>query len=224
MAETVGLVFGGVALVSMLSTFTEIHQYFHDARFYGDDVQLVFTKVNVMKQRLNQWTRSISKETLDEETAKALDAGWPEQRAIQQCLEAMQRILTNTANICYRYRSKEQREATRPLSPPISNYPSHLYLTLNHRASSNDLTETQTNGLGNNDGSPKLKKLLWVFSDKKKIEKLVTDFDFLLNHLEKVTENLRREIVSNCDGKRDRGLYHIISLTPGLPYDRLIRV
>lgn len=197
MAEAIGLVFGGVSLVSLFSTFIQVHDYFEELKSFSEDVELVFTKVNVIKERLQQWARSISRDTLGEETAKALDTRWPEQRGIQECLQAMQRILGLTVKLCHRYRYRQKRQkgqtAQASLFGLLPSSPSQLFVLLDNPTGS--LVE-RPKIFKHKNSSLKL-RCIWVFAHKRRIGKLINELDFLLNNLEKVTENLRQDIISN---------------------------
>lgn len=55
MAEAAGLVLGGVALVGLISTCVEIAEYLESAKNRAGDLKLALTKVNLIKQRLDDW-------------------------------------------------------------------------------------------------------------------------------------------------------------------------
>lgn len=55
MAEAAGLVLGGVALVGLISTCVEISEYLESAKNRAGDLKLALTKVNLIKQRLDDW-------------------------------------------------------------------------------------------------------------------------------------------------------------------------
>lgn len=55
MAETAGLVLGGIALVGLVSTCVEIAEYLESAKNRATDFKMALTKVNLIKQRLRDW-------------------------------------------------------------------------------------------------------------------------------------------------------------------------
>lgn len=55
MAETAGLVLGGIALVGLISTCVEISEYLESAKNRAGDFKMALTKVNLIKQRLRAW-------------------------------------------------------------------------------------------------------------------------------------------------------------------------
>lgn len=59
MAEAAGLVLGGIALASLISTCVEISEYLESAKNRARDFRLALTKVNLIKQRLRAWAAAL---------------------------------------------------------------------------------------------------------------------------------------------------------------------
>lgn len=191
MGEVVGIALGSITL---FSTLIDLVDFFQEARFFSEDVEIVFTKITVMKERLDQWTRMISVDSLGQETAKALDTRLPQENDIQGCLYRMRTILEHTVRTCYRYRRRQKptTHAKQALARLRQRYaPSHPPSQA-AEALPSELSQPRTHK-----PVPLRLKFLWVLADKKKLQKLMSDLDFLLNNLEKVTENLRKDIISN---------------------------
>lgn len=209
MAEPVGIALGSIAL---FSTFIDLVDCFQEAKDFSEDVDIVFTKVNVMKERLDQWSRMVSGDALGEETGRALSARLSEQKDIHGYLQRMRTILDHTVRTCHRYcrRQNSSKNMTQALSCFLQqDAPSHMPITAS-RPLYAELRQPTTRKL-----VPLRLKLSWVLTDKKKIEKLMGDLDFLLNNLEKVTENLRNHIISNHGRQNEQGQ---LSLNIGIKY------
>lgn len=63
MAETAGLVLGGIALVGLISTCVEIAEYLESAKNGARDFKMALTKVNLIKQRLCDWGAALPVDT-----------------------------------------------------------------------------------------------------------------------------------------------------------------
>lgn len=63
MAETAGLVLGGIALVGLVSTCVEIAEYLESAKNRATDFRMALTKVNLIKERLRAWGAALPVDT-----------------------------------------------------------------------------------------------------------------------------------------------------------------
>ena len=192
MAETAGLVVGGIALVSLFSTILEVHDYLEEARRFSEDIKIVFTKVNVMQERLNQWNRSVTGGELELKSTETLDPKCPEEtQTMYECLLGIQLVMKSLARVCIRYKRKRRieidgKDTSRPsprriLPAPFSGsfVPNPVY------------DAAHPLGSQGNRKSWKL-KWSWVVIDRRKVQKLIIEADFLINNLEKITESLRQ--------------------------------
>lgn len=199
MAEVAGLAISGIALVSLFSTSLEILDYFEQGKNWSKDVHISLTKVTLMKHRLREWGSAMAIDSLDTDACKLHDR-WPtESGVIYQSMLGIRDILGRATEMCRRHARYaddvpsmsgagcEGEELRRDIKCHGSTQPTLKATFLKSNSSSRSNSFSRRRVLA----SLHL-KLVWVFSDKGKLECLIADFDFLLSNLEKVSQHLRR--------------------------------
>ena len=196
MAEAAGLALSGIALVGLFSTCLEISEYLEQFLDWSEDFQLALTKISLMKKRLSHWGTAMSIAGSGEE-AEILRERWPaESEVIMDSLLSIRNILDKTTCVCWRHscssagqdhantlRSRLNNEGCNGLSTSVS-YPAFLPSHPTGRPVRAHKHGTLTTVHS---------KIVWVFRDRKRLQELITDFDFLLDNLEKISERLQKE-------------------------------
>lgn len=200
MAEAAGLAISGIALVSLFSTCLEILDYFEQGKNWSKDVHISLTKVTLMKHRLREWGSAMAIDSLDTDACKLHDR-WPkESGVIFESMLGIRDILGRATEMCRRHARYagdvpsmsesgwEGEELRTVIKCHGSTQPTFKATFLTCNPSSRPSSSSRRRVLA----SLHL-KLVWVFSDKCKLECLIADFDFLLSNLEKVSQHLRQD-------------------------------
>lgn len=187
MAEATGLVLGGIALASLVTTCVEFVEYFEDGRDCMRDFTLAVTKVKLMQVRLDQLGRAIQKGDIDtlsiktcppDGTAEAKHGWHHVAGALPEGLLGIRNIIERTTELCRRYcRGRGQEDdksqvAAQPSTQQWGESPSVEVPPISRRARLKDFK----------------RKTSWALHDKKKFDSLIADFDFILGSLEKIIE------------------------------------
>ena len=205
MAEVAGLALSGIALVGLFSTCIDAVEYFEQMENWVKDFQLVQTKMSLMKRRLNQWGAIMSIDCAGaEEKAEALRNRWPgESGVITESLMGIKDILTSTTHMCRRYhRSSLNKDGL----CDIMAYPTSFCA----KATSFPRWCVP--------GTLRIVRLktIWVVQDRRKFQRLITDFDFLLSNLEKIGEQLQKESTMAGRAEYTAGEYIAVLLVDSL--------
>lgn len=196
MAEAAGLALGAVALVSLFQTAVDCLEYFEVARNVSKDQELATTKINLLEVRLKQWGRDLRIQDIGEECD-----GWLRMHCLEEgglitsCLIGISNILGNASQLTSKYGldkmkrlswltllsgitrscTGSRREAPRlknPYKGPCQTRPMIRFAQ-------------NTTSLGN--------KVTWAVKDKKRFESLISELDFLITNLERVSSRLRHQ-------------------------------
>lgn len=122
MAEAAGLVLGGIALASLISTCVEIAEYLENAKNRARDFRLALTKVNLIKQRLRAWAVALPVDTprdaSSNHTTQTTDCGV----LIEETLLSIKILLDKTNEMSKRHclRSPSHGWDVRYLLPPLA--------------------------------------------------------------------------------------------------------
>ncbi len=184
MAEAAGLTLGGIALASLFSTCIEMLEYFEKGKNLTRDLGVALTKVNLMKRRLSQWGSAMAVNPPGAE-AQVLRDRWPiESGVIIESLSGIQDILNTTTKVCRKYQwcNKDKLQWADDHRPEASLLePAGTIRCSSRPPQRRSVLHTVH------------RKLAWVIQDRKRVESLIADFDFLLSNLEKIGERLINE-------------------------------
>jgi hypothetical protein len=184
MAEAAGLALGGIALASLVSTCVEFIEHFEDGRDCMRDFSLAVTKVKLMKIRLGQ-LGGIDNTSIGPHLPDG-DAGgdWHHvSSAIPDSASGIMDIIQRATKICRRYSYGGHDEASMP-GPQAAAQSSQ-----EQRHDSVSSGETLQGPTGRRATLQAVRRSIsWAFHDKKKFNGLISDLDFILCNLEKITE------------------------------------
>lgn len=187
MAEATGLALGGIALASLITTCVEFLQYFEDGRDCMRDFTMAVTKMKLMKARLGQLGQLGELGQLGDTEDMSIQPCQPDRvadewhhvaSALPEGLSAIHDIIQRTTELCRRY---------------------------NHGGGADDgdfsfaaqpLAQQRTESSGETPPAGRRailrsikRKTSWALHDKKKLDVLIADFEFLLRNLEKIIES-----------------------------------
>ncbi|ETS81372.1 hypothetical protein PFICI_06374 [Pestalotiopsis fici W106-1] len=176
MAEAAGLAVGTIALASLFQTCLDFLEYIEDARNTKGDQDRGETKLGLLKIRLRQWGDDLQVSHPGHEDG-GLRKHWPEEGGtISKSLIGIAAILDEAANLNRKYESYNMKES--PSSSP-------------------DLELDKGSGETQVLRRKYCKYLIifkqrasWALKDKKKLHSLLTELDFFITNLEKVTVKL----------------------------------
>lgn len=178
MAEATGLALGAVALVSLFQTTVELLEYVQAAKGLASDGQLADTKLGLLEERLRQWGDDLQVEHPGQED------GWLRQRwdheggLVTKSLKGISEILSNASQLSEKYGLHKKRRLIWN-----SNIPS-LYPILQR-------TNTFISSSPRKSISASVRKqAVWAIKDKKRFDSLISDLDFFITNLEKVSGRL----------------------------------
>lgn len=179
MAEAAGLALGAVALVSLFQTAVECFEYFQLARDLDHDQQLAVTKIRLLETRLREWGDVLQAWHPGQEDG-GLRQRWGEDgRLVARSLNRISDILTSAARLEENYGLYKKRSRPRLGS---------LFLVLCYHTRS---ACSSPQKLIRESASVR-KQVVWAVRDKKKLDSLIFDLDFLVTNLEKVSIRLHR--------------------------------
>lgn len=189
MAEAAGLALGGIALASLITTCVEFIEYFEDGRDCIRDVNLAVTKVKLMKVRLCQLGDVES--TVVQSHSPVISTGTTQydwfhvDNALPDGASGIMDIIERATKLCTRYCCDRQ-----PREPRIvCKCPRIAARCLSHQRPNSSFREIVLDG--RREILHKItRSALWVFHDKKKLNGLISDFDFILSNLEKIIESV----------------------------------
>lgn len=122
MAETAGLVLGGIALAGLVTTCMEIVEYLESAKNRAGDYRLALTKVNLIKERLRAWGAALSIDLPPDPQSNHTFALTGCGVLIEETLLSIKILLDKTNEISKRhcYRSPNHRWELRYIWPPLA--------------------------------------------------------------------------------------------------------
>jgi len=128
MAEAAGLVLGGVALVGLISTCVEISEYLESAKNRAGDLKMALTKVNLIKQRLDDWgsargTQPVNMPPPDPHSNHTIDSSaCGVLLLIEETLSRIKLLLDKTNRMSRRHclRSPSHQRDLKYVCPPLS--------------------------------------------------------------------------------------------------------
>lgn len=179
MAEAAGLALGAVALVSLFQTAVELLEYFEAARSLASDRELTATKLSLLEARLRQWGDDLHVEHPGQEDG-GLRSRWKDEGGlVTKSLKGISEILGDATQLSEKYGLHKKRRLVWH-----SNIP--LLCPILHRADTNISLSRKPSNI-----SPSIRRqAVWAIKDKKRFEALISDLDFFITNLEKVSGRL----------------------------------
>ncbi|KAK2615884.1 hypothetical protein N8I77_002607 [Diaporthe amygdali] len=189
MAEAAGLAIGAVALVSLFQTAIELLEYFEAGRGLASDSELAATKLSLLEARLRQWGDDLQVEYPGQEDG-GLRTRWADEGGlVTRSLEGISEILGNASQLSEKYGLHKKRRLVWHSNIPL------LYPIL-HRADIPISSPRKSSRI-----SPSIRRqAVWAIKDKKRFESLISDLDFFITNLEKVSGRLLKLDCADCDG------------------------
>lgn len=173
MAEAAGLAVGTIALATLFQTCLDILDYIDDARNMDSDRERGESKLGLLKIRLKHWGEDLQVLHPGHEDG-GLREHWPEESGtISRSLTGITEILSDASQLCCKYALYKSKAALRHPGLQLSKVE----------------IEQKAAPRGNNYRSlASLKyRATWVFRDKRKLASLLTELDFFITNLERVT-------------------------------------
>lgn len=161
-AEATGLVIGAIALASLFSTCIELFDYFEVGKTYVDGHRLSCTKLGLLRERLHIWGRALNVTEPGKEDP-ALRQQWPTKKDI------VGKSLLRLRDILYESEGLLEKHEVKIVSREGSKSTRLSNWSLRLR-----------------------RRTVWAIHDKPKFDRLIEDISFLMDNMEKVTENVPR--------------------------------
>ncbi|KAK9779434.1 hypothetical protein AB5N19_12887 [Seiridium cardinale] len=199
MAEAAGLAIGGVALASLFTSCIELFEYFDQCKSFSEDFRTALMKVKLMKNRLGHWLRAMTIHQSDLLGRGPTIANGEDRGAIEESLLKIVDILDSTDGMCRRYTYHHERKSSSTYQSttchPDSVCASAVFQVVSQRLSYS--SEPDDHNLSR---LPRRKtfrnfrlRTLWIVQDKKKLDALIADFDFLLKNLEQIGDKTKED-------------------------------
>lgn len=188
MAEAAGLALGAVALVGLFQTAVEFLEYFEDARNLQADRELATTKISLLEVRLKQWGRDLHIHEVGQEWDAWLRMHCLEEGGlIAKCLIGISSILGDASELTNKYGLDKTKR--RNWSSVLFHVTRFLY-ELRRRA-----PKTKTSPAIESFQKPTSlgSKVTWAVRDKKRFQSLLSELDFLITNLERVSGHLLQQ-------------------------------
>lgn len=201
MAEAAGLVLGAVAFAGVFSTCMEMLEYLEHSRNFARDVQITLTKLSFMKQRLQDWGTGLPGTVVDADKTgpTPLKYDSSERQLITESLFGIKAILASTASLCARYGKGVHTPCSNPLHPrqaPNLSGDSHILVGSEGRPTAHNgecISYKKSEGTLRAPAciNTLRQKASWALTDRRKLNDLIADLEFLLSNLEKVSKRLK---------------------------------
>lgn len=178
MAETVGLAFSGVALISLFSTCLEMVDYIDNGKSYFTDAPIAATKVELLRTRFKQWGEDMNIMNADhvEESAWSPD----ENKIIVDSLEGIKKVIETALRFTGKHKISPSLQHGRLLFDDKRNYtPGNSPITT---------TWIQYTSVIKN----LMKRTTWAVLDKRKLNSSISELEFLIENLEVVSRHHRQ--------------------------------
>ncbi|KAH7329718.1 prion-inhibition and propagation-domain-containing protein [Stachybotrys elegans] len=180
MAEAAGLAFGAVGLLGLAQTCIEACQYIEAGKSMISDLSLAITKIHLLQRRLHQWTEGVQIHDMQSwEMEKPIEEQCPtDGNAILECLGHISNILTRVVLLSGRYQhGKSPYTFETPLSSVVPADTSYI-------RSSSPVPSSASTALRH--------KVIWAIKDKRRLDRWITDLEFLVSCLEELGMDKRR--------------------------------
>lgn len=189
MAEVAGLVLSGVAVTSLITSCVEIVQFIEDGRDCMFDFSLAMTKLDLLQIRLCQLGEAMASCPQASPDGVVTEDSYPSQRprgyqqsSLGDALLGIQDILGRTGNLCRKYSFDFQDG---PIKPEYG-----LATSIQEVFGPTTAAGVQHQRRQPLRWSSLSRRVSWAVQDKRKLGGLVSEFDFFLSNLEKITQNL----------------------------------
>lgn len=193
MAEAAGLALGAVALVSLFQTAVEFLEYFEIAKSLRADQDLATTKINLLEVRLKQWGQEIHIQDVGQEWE-----GWlrrQEGGIITNCLIGISNILGNANQLTSKYGLDRTRKPG--WLSPFSGLTRSSSDSRRSASKTNTFTPASATIKFSRESSTSVgSRVTWAIKDKKRFESLISELDFLITNLERVSGRLHHQDTS----------------------------
>ncbi|KAK5689562.1 hypothetical protein LTR17_026219 [Elasticomyces elasticus] len=173
MAETAGLVIGGVGLAALFVTSVQAFEYVDTAREYGGQYQRLTLRLSILHLRLSRWGASVQ----FEENSRGDLASHQLVIASQADVATVRRLLGEIFTLL-----EDACEASYHYKPTISRENDHI--NTSRSANINALVKMMRSiALSRQKQATAMQKTRWALRDEKKLRRLVEDLTGLVSDL-----------------------------------------
>lgn len=201
MAEAAGLALGAVALVSLFQTAVEFLEYFEVAKNLRADHELAMTKINLLEVRLKQWGRDLRIQEVGEECDGWLRMYYLEDGGlITSCLIGISNILGNASQLTSKYGlDQTKRLSWHSFLSDVSQSCTGPYRQASKfKSSYKGPCPTPSTVRFSRNSTSLGGKITWAIKDKKRFDSLISELDFFITNLERVSKRLRHQDTVPC--------------------------
>lgn len=173
MSEVAGLALGAVALVSLFSTCVELMDLFELAKEQAEDLKLASLKLGLLQMRLTSWGKGMKFDgSATDHENHVFEKHWTRDwNAIGRSLAGIHAIFGNASTLSQKYELVPFGQS--PYSTPSCVSPRSKNRWYKRRSRQTESTTLR-------------QKTVWAVRDKKKLDRLISDIDFLISNLEKI--------------------------------------
>jgi hypothetical protein len=180
MAETAGLVFGGIALASLFTTSVECLDYITLARNHGADFELALVKVELLNCRLGIWGKSLSVASPGHESPLLRDEWAHVSNTVGSSLVGIRNCFSEKSTLEKRYGLK----AVTVEETSLSSGTTRTRQLQEIEAGFEIIRRRRQREIA----LPK--KVWWAIHDNKKFDTLVANVSFFIENLERLSDRL----------------------------------
>jgi hypothetical protein len=205
MSEVAGLALGAVALVSLFSTCVELMDLFELAREQREDLKLASLKMGLLQMRLTSWGKGMNLDGSDtDHEDHVFEKYWTRDwNAIGHSLTGIHAIFGNASTLSQKYELVPLGQSPHSTSSCVSPRSKNRW----YKRRSRQLESTTLR-----------QKTVWAVRDKKKLDRLILDIDFLISNLEKISWRLE---MSHKLGDVERTSQALSVQPPGLHIEKV---